>query len=575
METPQLRSLSVSELDVRSIFTSGLLTVLFIYAVAICRAYWLAMSLSPLNAVQGPPTQHWFFGFLSSKEAQAFQMSPLLLEYCAKFDGVWASLFTNRRPSLVLGDLAGIHHVLNDSHTYARSQVQMRTTRLIFGDGLVAVDGDQHKRQRRAIGPGFSSTAIDSMLPVFAALTEKLAKRWYRALGSPSLEAKSAANETRRAIEVNAYGDFENLFMDMIGESGFQYRFGSLEGHRSELEAAFVEVAQAATTGSLYSLLRSQLPLVETFGHWFVREQMHLDQLKQNIRTISLRLVENAKAHFQYTGADEKVSGRRDILGLLVQSNLAADAKHRLEDDEIVSIIPTLLSGGYDNNASAMSYAVMAMAQTPSTQKRLREELLAPPSGCEDWKSSSKALEKLPYLDAMCRETLRLYSPAHSIPRTCTKDDVIPLSKPIRLRDGSLTSEIRIGRGDDVIIPQKWMNVDPALWGTDANMFRPERWLQDPNHRYYTGGLNPVISGHKHSGWSSLMTFSIGPRNCIGYRMAISEIKVSLALLVAKFEFLQHDGMKDVYGQVQIVDRPRVKGVKGYCMPCWVRAIEE
>ncbi|KAJ4159445.1 uncharacterized protein LMH87_008346 [Akanthomyces muscarius] len=557
---------------------SGNLIALFvatvsIYAVVTIHAYWLPMARSPLKAVQGPPTKHWFFGFMNSTEAQTLQMSPLLLKLCAKFEGVWASPFTNRKPTLVLGDLAGIHHVLNNSQTYTRSQAQMRTTRLVFGDGLVAVDGEQHKRQRRAVGPGFSTSAINGMMPAFRDLTGKLAARWHKSCQDAPSSSKPDARGA--AIEINAYGDFEKLFMDIIGETGFQYRFGSLEGHRSELEAAFVDVTHHAATGSLYSLLRSQFPIVETLGHWFVREQIELNRLRRNIQHVSMRLVKNAKAHLEANGEDNVKSKRQDILALLVQANLQEDAKHRLDDDEIVSIIPTLLSGGYDNNASAMAYAVMAMAQTPSTQTRLREELLAPPSGCENWKSDWKALDTLPYLDAMCREVLRLYSPAHSIPRTCAKDDVIPLSKPIKLRDGSVASEIRIGRGDDVVIPQKWMNVDPALWGSDTDTFKPERWLQDEKHKYYVGGLNPVISGQKHSGWSSLMTFSVGPRNCIGYKMAVAEIKVSMAVLVAEFEFLEHKGMKDVYGEVQIVDRPRVQDVKGYYMPCWVKPIEQ
>lgn len=259
-----------------------------------------------------------------------------------------------------------------------------------FGDGLVAVDGEQHKRQRRAVGPGFSTSVINGMMRAFRDLTEKLAARRHKSCdGAPS------------GSGINAYGDFEKLFMDIIGETGFQYKFGSLEGHRSELEAAFVDVTQHAATGSLYSLLRSQFPSVETLGHWFVREQIKLNRLRRTIQHVSIRLLKNARAHFEASGGEKLKSRRKDILALLVQANLQEDATHRLDDDEIVSIIPTLLSRGYDNNASGMAHAVMVMAQTPSTQKRLQKELLAPPPRCENWKSDWKALDSLPYLDAI------------------------------------------------------------------------------------------------------------------------------------------------------------------------------
>lgn len=115
------------------------------------------------------------------------------------------------------------------------------------------------------------------------------------------------------------------------------------------------------------------------------------------------------------------------------------------------------------------------------------------------------------------------------------------------------------------------MNINPSVWGPDAHIFKPERWIQDRKHKYYERDLPASVVEETSGGWSHLMTFSIGPRNCIGYRMALAEFKVGLAVLVDRFEFIRHEGMDNVFGEVQIVDRPRVKGVDGYSMPCWVR----
>lgn len=105
-------------------------------------------------------------------------------------------------------------------------------------------------------------------------------------------------------------------------------------------------------------------------------------------------------------------------LSLLVRANnTMAEARDRIPEDEVVSMIPTFLSGGYDNNASQMSYAAYALAHSPQAQHRLRDELRSPHSGGEAWRTDVKALERLPYLDAVMRETLRLYSSAHSIVR--------------------------------------------------------------------------------------------------------------------------------------------------------------
>lgn len=389
--------------------------------------YWRRPLSSPLAQLDGPPSKHWFFGFLDRVEAASFQLSPKLLELCAKYHGVWFAQFTNRRPTLVLGDPVAVKYVLNNPQTYTRAEAQMRVTRLVFGDGLVGVDGAQHKRQRRVVGPAFTATAVEGMAHIFYNMAEKLASRWERRLQwDERITPQETIFETPLQLEINAYHEFECLSLDIIGLSGFQYDFKSLDGQRSQLESAFVNVTQSAATGSVYSALRSQFPWVEKLGHYLSSEQKELDRHKRNIRAISKQLVQDAKDNLTRevalgkAAADEKLdntptSRNRDILSLLIQANTMADATDRIPEEEIISMIPTFLSGGYDNNASEMSYAVYGLATWPQVQHRLREELRNPPAGCEEWRADLKALDKLPYLDAVMRETLRLYSSAHSI----------------------------------------------------------------------------------------------------------------------------------------------------------------
>lgn len=68
-----------------------------------------------------------------------------------------------------------------------------------------------------------------------------------------------------------------------------------------------------------------------------------------------------------------------------------------------------------------------------------------------------------------------MYAPVRATRRTCTRDDVIPLSAPVKLRDGTTLTRIPIAKGDDVVILMHYMNTDKAIWGEDALEFRPER----------------------------------------------------------------------------------------------------
>lgn len=53
----------------------------------------------------------------------------------------------------------------------------------------------------------------------------------------------------------------------------------------------------------------------------------------------------------------------------------------------------------------------------------------------------------------------------------------MPLSTPIRATDGSLLNEIFVPKGTDVFIGVKTCNINPAIWGPDADEWKPERWL--------------------------------------------------------------------------------------------------
>jgi cytochrome P450 len=65
----------------------------------------------------------------------------------------------------------------------------------------------------------------------------------------------------------------------------------------------------------------------------------------------------------------------------------------------------------------------------------------------------------------------------HTLFEQATNDDILPLSKPIMLPDGSVTDKIVIAKGTPVAVNEEVLNRSKALWGEDAWDFRPERWL--------------------------------------------------------------------------------------------------
>ncbi|KAE9401072.1 cytochrome P450 [Gymnopus androsaceus JB14] len=113
---------------------------------------------------------------------------------------------------------------------------------------------------------------------------------------------------------------------------------------------------------------------------------------------------------------------------------------------------------------------------------------------------------------------LRLHPTSHDTSRVAIRDD-----------NGETVTSIPVKAGDSFIIPFLVMNSDAQVWGPDAHEFVPERWI--------TEGALPSGSELPHGPYSHLSNFIDGPRVCIGWRLAVQEIKLILASMIKNFEF--------------------------------------
>ncbi len=159
----------------------------------------------------------------------------------------------------------------------------------------------------------------------------------------------------------------------------------------------------------------------------------------------------------------------------------------RISDDEILHNVNTFLFAGSDTTSLALTWTLLALASYPSMQKRLRAELqefssahafdpassnFPAPGDSETWKELHTALDELPYLNNVIRENIRVIPPVHSSIRVATKDDEIPTSEAIRMKDGSIKWGVKIRKGQFVHLPVESMNLDKGVWGEDAWNFK-------------------------------------------------------------------------------------------------------
>ncbi|KAG8749585.1 hypothetical protein FRC12_013352 [Ceratobasidium sp. 428] len=132
---------------------------------------------------------------------------------------------------------------------------------------------------------------------------------------------------------------------------------------------------------------------------------------------------------------------RRDLLILCIKSNMMAeDEEHRISDEEVLAQIATFLVAGRETTATSTTWALYALAKNKDSQQKPRRELLD--SGLGDEQGMAE-LDKLPYLDAVVRETMRIHPAVTGSVCQASQDELIPVSESFKDRYGGEQTHIR------------------------------------------------------------------------------------------------------------------------------------
>ncbi|KAG6898215.1 hypothetical protein C0992_003327 [Termitomyces sp. T32_za158] len=327
----------------------------------------------------------------------------------------------------------------------------------------------------------------------------------------------------------------------MIGQSGFGYTFDALvEGATPH---PFSQAAKAFSPAAAELLLLREylLPTLVKIGpprfrRWFVD---HLPMRRLRVfRDIVDTLDRTAQEIFEgkkrtLKEGDEallrRVDQAKDLLSILMKANMDASEEDKLPDDEVLgqacSQIPV----------SSTNFANELLFDRCQIQNRLRVEVV------EAYKQHNgdipyDDLVSLPFMDAVCRETLRLYPPVTRVMRVARQEIVLPLSTPIKGLDGREMDSILVPKNTKIFISILNANRDPLLWGPDSLEWKPERWLSplpEAIHEAHLPGIYSHLSAQiilplRFTEMFFRMTFLGGGRACIGFKFSQLEMSKKL-----------------------------------------------
>ncbi|KAF2180079.1 cytochrome P450 phenylacetate hydroxylase-like protein [Zopfia rhizophila CBS 207.26] len=186
-----------------------------------------------------------------------------------------------------------------------------------------------------------------------------------------------------------------------------------------------------------------------------------------------------------------------------IQANVILDKEASLNKEELTSISLTMLSGGLDTITTLVQWSVALLAQRPDIQKKaieaIREYYTDEEPLCDAYDD-----QKCEYIAALVRECLRYYCVLRlALPRATVKDIIY---------EGKL-----IPAGSTIYLNAWACNMDPKVWH-DPEVFRPERWIAQPD--------------------APLFTYGLGYRMCAGSLLANRELYLTYLRMLNSFEIL-------------------------------------
>ncbi|KAF8993691.1 cytochrome P450 [Cyathus striatus] len=509
----------------------------------------IAPRFNPLQEIAGPPLRKWFGNHLQFvlDPTVSSKVHELYVKRYGRSIRIRGIAPWDER--LLTLDPVSVAHVLKHTSIYEKPWQSRKLITSLIGCGMLAAEGHIHKLQRRVATPAFSVQNMRALVPLVFNKGNELKDRW--------LDMMKGKGVTE-GIQLDVCHWISRATFDVIGLAGFDYDFNAIQDETNELFVAYKEMFEVAISQGhpLWTMITVYAPLI----NWIFRDKITrtVDHCQEVIHRVAGQLVREKTQKIMEAEKNRDTFKGRDLLSLLLKFNLATDLppEYKISDDDILHNINTFMFAGSDTSSLTLTWTILLLAEHPDVQDRLRNELLSVSSipsddlSDEDIQSLYNIIADLPYLHNVTRECLRLIPPVHSSIRVATEDDTIPTMYPVHGRDGKpipSKQSVTISKGSFVHVAVEAFNLDKQFWGDDSWEFNPDRWDCLPESANDLPGL-----------FSNTLSFSAGPRSCIGMRFSLIEIKTFLFILITNFVFKTTEE-KIVKANV-VLTRPYVSG---------------
>ena len=377
---------------------------------------------------------------------------------------------------IITRDVAVCEDLLSNQRLVQKSRFYWPLIKFL-GNGLVTSTGDLWKKRRRMITPAFHFNILNDFLSIMENRTKELVE---------ILKKYHAKGESFDAFQVT-----KPFSLSIICETSMGVDLPIDETDGSQFKEWYENVVSVLFQRQLNPVLRS-----DWIYSWTKNGKVYYKAYNQ-IRQFVNEVIEK---RLEFRKSPQAFASKRRIF---IDTLLDAYESKEIDVDGILNEVTTFVNAGYETTATSLAWALYCIGRDKRVQEKLYKEVS---SFNKDGALALEDLKELKYLDLVVKESLRLHP---AIPRIARKIDDGTVLGGITLPSCSFVVDILL------------MNRNPKTWESPL-LFLPERF----------------DNFEKETKKSAFMyiPFSAGPRNCIGQRFAVSELKSALYHLVRCFE---------------------------------------
>ncbi|WP_372366129.1 cytochrome P450 [Candidatus Uabimicrobium sp. HlEnr_7] len=403
------------------------------------------------------PTRPWWW------QVYTLIRNPSYISKCLqKYGDPFYLMLEPKTPFLIFTDPTAAREIFTAHYNDVFAGPVSESLRPILGrESLLLIDGDKHLNMRRFMTPAFTGNAMRVYGSVIRDTTRKNTELW--------------AKDSHVFIQ----GVMQNISLEVILQAVFGLKEGDRFQKYKQVLVDYISVFNGKNAIFLYSsAFQKDLGIFTPWGKYL-----------KMVKVVDGLIYEEIKLR-------KKKPNQQDIFSRLLA--IRDENGNGLSEKVLRDQLLTLLLAGHETTASALAWAFYWIHRDPQILDTLSCELQP---FCNNFDIES--ITKLPYLDAVCRETLRLYPVIPAVGRL--------LQRPMSIMGHTLPAKT------NVVLSIYLMHHRPDLY-PESHLFRPKRFIEREYNSY------------------EYIPFGGGARRCLGIHFAFYEMKIVLAYILLHFQ---------------------------------------